>query len=147
MIETRQHTRIINQHGGGRLASGSRVSAGRAAAVRIGDTTMTTRRVIALIVIDNIAHPMPLNVRWCDRYTTPTNIARYVLPLLGVRRTAVIEIAITRGCSWTGNYNGNVAQQRIADEQLAASQRNELGNIEAYHRALWATESDDTLWQ
>ena len=52
-----------------------------------------------IIVLTKDGQIIPMTVRWSKRFTTPTNINRYVKPLIRCEFIA----AITRGYVWTGH--------------------------------------------
>jgi len=57
-----------------------------------------TKRVIVLTKAGQI---IPLNVKWSERFSIPTNIKRYIKPLIG----CPFIVAINRGYVWTGHEN------------------------------------------
>uniref|UniRef100_A0A6M3JJF2 Uncharacterized protein n=1 Tax=viral metagenome TaxID=1070528 RepID=A0A6M3JJF2_9ZZZZ len=57
---------------------------------------MQTKRIV---ILTDLGQVLPINVKWSARFSTPTNIARYVKPLIGSPFVA----AICRGFVWTGH--------------------------------------------
>jgi hypothetical protein len=83
----------------------------------------TTKRVI---VLTEQGHVIPLNVKWSNHFSVPTNIARYVKPLIGGN----FITAITRAYVWVGHNDWSYKYDALPVWRAATS----------------AQETDNTLW-
>jgi len=79
-----------------------------------------------IIVLTDQGQVIPLNVSWVGRFSTPTNIKRYVAPIVGRPFVA----AICRGFTWIGHNEWSCKYDSLPRWKSATSMQ----------------EKDNTLW-
>jgi len=79
-----------------------------------------------IIVLTDQGQVIPLNVSWVGRFSTPTNIKRYVAPIVGRPFVA----AIHRGFTWAGHSDWSY----------------KYDSLPIWASAISMQENDNTLW-
>ena len=95
-------------------------------------TSETKMKKARVVVLTKDGKVTPMDIKWSERFKVPTNVARYVKPLVPEQfRDGGFVVSPNRGYVWTGNK---------AYDWYTCCESPE------FKRAVSAIETDDTLW-